>query len=112
MAIQRVMFVPEALAALRSDRYDLVLVNRRIFADDSDGLDLVTAMQADPTLAKTPVMMVSNFPDAQQRAVDAGARPGFGKAELNHPATFEKLARYLPAAGSAAGTADGGRRHA
>lgn len=96
VTVDRVMFVPEALAALATRSYALVLVNRLIFADGSDGLALIEAMQADPRLRDTPVMMVSNFADAQARAVAAGAVPGFGKATLDAPQTLELLGRYLP----------------
>lgn len=94
--LDRVMFVDDALRRMSATTYDLVLVNRRIFADDSDGLALITAMKADPRLAGTPVLMISNYPEAQQRAIAAGAAPGFGKAALNAAATLEILARYLP----------------
>ena len=95
--VDRVMFVPEALSALKSRPYALVLVNRQIFADGSPGLPLVTAMQQDPTLRATPVMVVSNFADAQAAAVAAGARPGFGKAALQPAETRSRLAEFLPA---------------
>jgi CheY-like chemotaxis protein len=94
--IDRVMFVPEALEQLRRAPYDLVLVNRLIFADGSDGLELVRNMRSDTSLQTTPVMMISNFADAQQRALAAGALPGFGKAAANAPETIELLAHYLP----------------
>lgn len=93
--IDRVMFVAEAREALRRSSYALVLVNRRIFADDSDGMELVHAMRVDPE-NKTPVMLVSNFPEAQDRAVAAGATPGFGKAALEAPRTIELLGKWLP----------------
>lgn len=93
--IDRVMFVPEALRALNAKKYDLVLVNRLIFADRSDGLALVTAMKSHPQHAAIPVMMISNFPDAQQRAIAAGAVPGFGKAALWATETIGTLAKYL-----------------
>lgn len=95
VAVDRVMFVPEAEARLRSARYDLVLVNRRIFADDSPGLDLVRWMKAGGA-AETPVMLVSNFDWAQKEAVAAGALPGFGKGELGAAETIRRLERLLP----------------
>ena len=94
--IDRVMFVEEAVAAMRSRRYDLVLVNRRIFDDDSDGLELIRRSKADDALKDVPVMMVSNFADAQQAAIAAGAEPGFGKAQLHEESTVERLGRFLP----------------
>lgn len=98
--IDRVMFVDDALKAMRSTRYDLVLVNRRIFDDDSDGLELIRQSKADPALKSVPVMMVSNYPDAQHAAVSAGAEPGFGKSQLHEPVTAECLGRFLPAKGT------------
>ena len=40
-------------------------------------------------------MLVSNYSEHQQTAVEAGAIEGFGKAQLDAPATQEKLARVL-----------------
>jgi len=94
--VDRVMFVHEALHKLRNQRYDLVLVNRLIFADGSPGLELVHQMKADPALAKTPVMLVSNYGEAQEQAVAAGAVPGFGKAGVGKPETLALIEHYLP----------------
>lgn len=93
--VDRVMFVPEALAAIERTRYGLVLVNRLVFADESDGMELVRALCG--RAGSPPIMLLSNYPDAQARAVDAGALPGFGKAALRDPGTHELLARVLPA---------------
>ena len=71
------------------------MVNRLIFADDSEGMALVRAIRDRPG-PRPPVMLVSNFADAQQAAVEAGAQPGFGKAELDLPQTHARLDRYLP----------------
>ncbi|MBX3411754.1 MAG: response regulator [Pirellulales bacterium] len=85
----------ESLAQLRANQYDLVLVNRLLDLDGSDGLDIIRAMKADDSLASIPVMLVTNYPEYQARAVAEGAEPGFGKSELQSPATKEKLARFL-----------------
>ena len=85
----------DALARLKNDRFDLVLVNRKLDADYSDGLAVVRAIKADASVAATPVMLVSNYPDAQETAIAAGAEPGFGKSELTLPATREKLRPFL-----------------
>lgn len=85
----------EAMEKLRSDSFDLVLVNRKLTQDLGDGLELIERIKADPQLAQTPVMLLSNFPEAQKTAVAAGAEPGFGKAELGWPETVEKLGRFL-----------------
>lgn len=93
--IDRVMFVDEAKEMLTKNTYDLVLVNRLIFADGSDGLPLVTHIASEMDATAPPIMMISNFEDAQQRAMDAGAVPGFGKSALNDQATVELLNQYL-----------------
>ena len=87
----------EALEMLRGGEYDLVLVNRKLEVDSSDGVDVVKRVKSDPQLADGPVMLLSSFPEAQEAAVKAGAEPGFGKAQLDRPETVKKLARFLGA---------------
>lgn len=72
----------DALAALRERPCDLVLVNRILDRDETDGIELIRRIKADPQLAAIPVMLISNYPDAQEAAVRAGALAGFGKADL------------------------------
>jgi CheY-like chemotaxis protein len=84
-----------ALEMLRGEAFDLVLVNRKLEVDRSEGLDLVKRIKADTQLASTPVMLLSNYAEAQRAAVAGGAEPGFGKAELAADETVEKLARFL-----------------
>ncbi len=93
--IDRVMFVDEAINQLADTHYDLILVNRLIFADSSDALPLIERMKADDKTRDIPVMMVSNFDDAQSRAVAAGALRGFGKSALTDPATIDLLKPLL-----------------
>ena len=85
----------EALEILRAGRFDLALVNRKLVADSSDGVELIRRIKAERRLADTPVMLLSNYAEAQSAAVAAGAEPGFGKAELDRPETVEKLRRFL-----------------
>jgi CheY-like chemotaxis protein len=85
----------DALAHLRREPFALVLVNRKLDADSGDGLAIVKAIKADPAFADVPVMLVSNYADAQQAAVAAGALPGFGKAEIGRRETEDKLRAVL-----------------
>jgi CheY-like chemotaxis protein len=85
----------EALAQLRGGPFDLVLVNRKLDLDHSDGLEIIRTIKSDPDLAATTVMLVSNYPDCQAQAVTAGAARGFGKSELTAPSTRELLQGYL-----------------
>lgn len=85
----------EAVELLRGESYDLVLVNRVSDADGSSGLDLIQTLKADPALAAVPVMLVSNYPDAQAQAEALGALPGFGKAEISKTKAQERLRSVL-----------------
>ena len=82
-----------ALSALRQGGYSLVLVNRVFDADGDSGLEFIRKLASEPT--RVPVMLVSNFADAQAQAVEAGAEQGFGKAALDEPQTIERLREYL-----------------
>lgn len=94
--VDRVMFIEQALERMRGRSYDLVLVNRLIFEDGSEGRTLVRRAKADTALSKTPIMLVSNFPEAQAAAVAEGAERGFGKDALFQAETLERLASFLP----------------
>jgi len=85
----------DALRALRHGPFGLVLVNRQFARTAALGLDLIRQIKADPQLAAIPVMLLSNYADAQQEAVAAGAEPGFGKADLDDEETRQRLARFL-----------------
>lgn len=94
--IDRVMFVDEAIERMRATAYDLVLFNRLIFEDQSEGIELVRRAKVDSTVKPAPMMMISNYADAQAAAVEAGAVPGFGKAAVAKAATVDLLSQYLP----------------
>ncbi len=85
----------EAFAAVAGGGYDLVLVNRILDADGDSGLSLIRRLQADDATRSVPVMLVSNYADAQAEATALGARPGFGKSALREPATLEMLTSVL-----------------
>ena len=87
----------EAERMLQSARYDLVLINRVLDLDGSSGLDLLRTLKeaADESLAATAIILVSDYPEAQQAAQELGAAPGFGKASLYSPATFARLKALL-----------------
>jgi two-component system chemotaxis response regulator CheY len=91
----------EALAQLKSDRFDLVLVNRKLDIDYSDGIEVIRQIKSDPTIADVPVMLVTNYPDHQEAAIAEGAIRGFGKLEYDKPETRERLASVLKGASSA-----------
>ena len=85
----------DALAALRAGDVDLVLVNRKLDMDYSDGIEVVRQIKADPQVAATPVMLITNYAEHQTAAEALGAVRGFGKLEFDKPETHERLAAVL-----------------
>ncbi|MAB83565.1 MAG: response regulator [Phycisphaerae bacterium] len=81
----------EALdAALERDV--VLLVNRELdgeFTTGRGGIDLIRHLGE--SSAKAPMLLVSNFEDAQAQAEAAGAMPGFGKSDLYDEATTQRL---------------------
>ena len=84
-----------AIEATSKTTYDLILINRLLDADGSAGMDVLASLKLNPSSADTPVMIVSNFQDAQDLAIQNGAVAGFGKAELDSAETLAKLKQYL-----------------
>lgn len=85
----------DALGKLRGGEYALVLVNRKLDQDYSDGSEILKQIKADPALQNTPVMMITNYAEHQDAAEALGAERGFGKLEYGDPATLEKLGKFL-----------------
>lgn len=85
----------DTLNELRTSAFDLVLINRKLDADYSDGIEILRSIKGAAEIAHVPVMIITNYPDHQDTAVAAGAHRGFGKLEFDDPATKEKLAAVL-----------------
>jgi DNA-binding response OmpR family regulator len=85
----------EAISLLHGGDFALVLVNRVFDADGSSGLDLIRSVRGDEALRSVPIMLVSNYPEAQAEAVAAGALPGFGKAVLGQASMLARVAKVL-----------------
>jgi CheY-like chemotaxis protein len=90
----------DALEKLRSGEYALVLINRKLDQDYSDGTEILKLIKGDAGFAGVPVMIVTNYAEHQDAAVTLGAERGFGKLEYGKPETLEKLKPFL---GEAAG---------
>jgi two-component system chemotaxis response regulator CheY len=80
---------------LAQQAYDLVLVNRHLDEDGTEGLDIIRAIKADPKTSAIPCMLITNYDEHQQAAVAEGAEPGFGKKSLREAATHERLRKHL-----------------
>ena len=58
----------DSMQALQSHSIDLILINRKLDADYSDGMEILKAIKQNPATAHVPVMLVSNFPEWQEKA--------------------------------------------
>jgi CheY-like chemotaxis protein len=85
----------ETRRRLADEQFDLVLINRKLDVDYSDGIEIIRRLKADPATATVPLMLVTNFPEHDRAAVEVGAVPGFGKRDLANPTTAERLRQYL-----------------
>lgn len=85
----------DALEKLKAQPFDLVVVNRKLDIDYSDGLEVIREIKATPELSDLPVMMITNYAEHQDAAVAIGAVRGFGKLEYNQPETLERVQAVL-----------------
>ncbi|HEV8379086.1 MAG TPA: hypothetical protein VGP99_09565 [Tepidisphaeraceae bacterium] len=85
----------EALDAALQNGVELVLINRILDwgFDEQEGVALIARLRQSHPQVKT--MLVSNYPDAQESAVSAGALPGFGKREIGSSRVKELLKSAL-----------------
>ena len=85
----------DAYQVLNKQAVDLILINRKLDADYSDGMAVLQSLCSDDATSTIPVMLVSNIAEWQEKAVAMGAIYGFGKAELNRPETKQRLSAVL-----------------
>ena len=85
----------DTMAAMSKRDYSLVLVNRKLDRDYSDGIEIIRKLKADDSLQDVPVMLITNFPEHQDEAEKVGALRGFGKLEFDDPQTLAKLEPLL-----------------
>lgn len=78
-----------------NDGLDLVLMNRQLDwgFDTDEGVQLIRKLRLSHPNVK--FMLVSNYPEAQQEAIAAGALPGFGKREIGTAKVTELLKSAL-----------------
>jgi CheY-like chemotaxis protein len=77
---------------------DLVTVNRKLDRDYTDGIEVIRGIKADPRFSSIPVMLITNYEEHQQEAIQAGAVRGFGKLSVGDPATVRLLESILGSA--------------
>ena len=80
--LERAGSAEEAKKMMEAKKYDLVLVNRVFDADGDSGVRFIgQRMMAGE---RAPMMLVSNYEDAQADAMAAGAFKGFGKSAMGN----------------------------
>lgn len=85
----------DTLELLRDRSIDLVMVNRKLDRDYTDGIEIIKQIKADPELCNVPVMLVTNYDEHQEAAMELGAKRGFGKLEIGKQETVAILKPYL-----------------
>jgi two-component system, chemotaxis family, chemotaxis protein CheY len=83
------------LQAALSEGADLVLVNRVLdygFADHG-GVEMIQRLRGLYPAVK--LILISNYIEAQEAAVKAGALPGFGKGDIGSPTATALLKKGL-----------------
>ena len=85
----------DTLQLLLANDVALVLINRKLDQDYSDGTEILKVLKADEELARFPVMLITNYEEHQVAAVSMGAVPGFGKLSMNDATTQLRLAEVL-----------------
>ncbi len=93
--VDRAHNLSDAIKAIREHDYNLVLVNRIFDEDGQEGLALIRQVK-DPAFGKeVTIMLVSNYIDAQDAAVEIGAVRGFGKSALDDKDTIAWLRQSI-----------------
>ncbi len=85
----------DAMDVLRENKVDLIVINRKLDIDYSDGIEILRHLKRDAATRAIPAMIITNYPEQQLAAVSEGAEYGFGKLQYTEPSTHERLSRFL-----------------
>lgn len=77
----------DAVSALENNSIDLIMINRLLDVDRSEGMDVFRELKSNPKFESIPTMLITNFEDHQEKAIAAGAVRGFGKAAISSEET-------------------------
>ena len=92
--VTRVKLLKNVIEHLQKQDCDLVIINRIGAFDQESGLELIEKIKVDGRF-KSPLMMITNYKDQMDNAVEKGAVPGYGKGKLHDKDTIELLSKYL-----------------
>ncbi len=93
--IDRADSFDDAIQSALEQSYALILINRLMDVDRSQGIAILHEFKSMPQTENIPVMIISDYQETQEAAIAAGASPGFGKAALDTPQTFRLLSNFL-----------------
>lgn len=93
-SVRRAHSRKEALDFIHAESFALILVNRIFDMTGEEGLGLVEEICHGGSI-DCPVMLVSNYPEAQAEAVKRGGVQGFGKAALRDPRILDLIREHL-----------------
>lgn len=93
--VHRAGSLDDALQSALDRQFDLILINRLLDTDRSEGMAVLQELKSNPATENTPAMIISDYQETQDAAVAAGAKRGFGKASLDTPETFKLLSVFL-----------------
>ena len=85
----------DALQLLSEKKVDLIVINRKLDIDYSDGIEILRHLKQDAAYKGIPTMIITNYAEQQLAAVAEGAEYGFGKLQYSEPATRDRLSRFL-----------------
>ena len=95
VVVLRAHQLSDALQLLSQTKVHLVVINRKLDIDYSDGIEILRHLKQVDAYKSLPVMIITNYPEQQLAAVAEGAEYGFGKLQYSEPATRERLMRFL-----------------
>lgn len=95
--VLRTHALQDTLETLKATPVDLVLINRKLDIDYSDGIEILKVIKEQPSTRTIPVMIITNYAEHQESAVRAGAEYGFGKLQYGELATHQRLEKFLDA---------------
>ena len=95
VVVLRAHELSDALQLLSKEAVDLIVINRKLDIDYSDGIEILRHLKQDAAYKGIPTMIITNYAEQQIAAVAEGAEYGFGKLQYSEPATRDRLSRFL-----------------
>ena len=95
VVVLRAHELSDAMQTLSHKKVDLIVINRKLDIDYSDGIEILRHLKQDDAFKGIPTMIITNYAEQQLAAVADGAEYGFGKLQYSEPTTRDHLSRFL-----------------